>query len=416
MTPEARRSGSRGARLLRAATVSATGLAAYLAAVAVLLGLLLTGRWYGLHDYSDAQLYFDFARAIARGLRPYVDFPVEYPPLALPLFTLPGHTGDLFDYTIAFNLQMLALCGLTAVTVAVGAAGIWPAGRRPYAAALAFGACVLALGAIVANRYDAAVALVLGAAVVLASLGRHAGAAVALGLGFALKLTPALLLPLVLVLAGDRRRAAWCLAAFTVAAVLPFVPHLAAPGLWDVFTYHLARPVQLESLLTTPWLAAHALGLARVEVATAFGSQYVVAPGTAALASASGPLLLAAIAGVYALVWRARAALRASPEDVPLAALALVLALLACGKVLSPQFLVWLLPLAALVLPRRPLLGALVIATLAATQVEFPPMYMALSRLEGAGILALLVRNALLVAALALAVVALRRLGEARTA
>ena len=70
------------------------------------------------------------------------------------------------------------------------------------------------------------------------------------------------------------------------------------------------------------------------------------------VAAASGPLTLLAVSAVYTLLWRRRERLREDPALVPAAALAVLLATLACGKVLSPQYLLWLLPGVALALPR----------------------------------------------------------------
>ena len=82
----------------------------------------------------------------------------------------------------------------------------------------------------------------------------------------------------------------------------------------------------------------------------------MVGPGSAHVAALSPLLVLALLAVVYALVWRARRALRERPEAVVLAALTALLAVLVGNKVLSPQHLLWVLPLTALCLVARPLL------------------------------------------------------------
>ena len=71
-------------------------------------------------------------------------------------------------------------------------------------AAAAFAACVLATGAIIGNRYDAAVALVLAVFLLLLAYELWTPAALVLGGGFALKLTPAILLPLVFAAMRDK--------------------------------------------------------------------------------------------------------------------------------------------------------------------------------------------------------------------
>ena len=70
-----------------------------------------------------------------------------------------------------------------------------------------FAVAVLAAGAITANRYDVAVALSLAACLFFLARRHTTAAGAALGVGVALKLTPGMLLPLVLIVAETRRRA-----------------------------------------------------------------------------------------------------------------------------------------------------------------------------------------------------------------
>ena len=51
--------------------------------------------WYGFFDVSDITIYREYAEMFARGLAPYRDVLFEYPPLAVPLLTLPGGLGFL---------------------------------------------------------------------------------------------------------------------------------------------------------------------------------------------------------------------------------------------------------------------------------------------------------------------------------
>lgn len=388
----------------------AVAAASYLAAVAILVGVLgHTRLWYGFHDVSDTGLYHAYARELARGARPYAGLALEYPPLVVPLLRLAPYTPDAAAWTLRFNALMLLACGAAAILTAAAAARLWPAGRRARVAAAAFGAAVLATGAVVANRLDAAVTLAIAAALWLLAGRRWALAAAAIGLGFALKLVPAVLLPLVVLLAPTTRDRVRAAAAFALAAIVPFLPYAASPGLWRFFAYHLDRPLQIESVLASPLLVARLAGAAPATVGSAYGSQFLAAPGASALARASGPVALAALTATYALLWRRRARLRGDPALVPAAALAVLLAALAGGKVLSPQYLVWLLPCVALAVPRWPLLGAAGLALLALTQLEFPAMYWRLVALDPLPVAIVVLRNALLVATLVSALAVLAR-------
>jgi hypothetical protein len=75
----------------------------------------------------------------------------------------------------------------------------------------------------------------------------------------------------------------------------------------------------------------------------------------------------------------------------------------ACGKVLSPQFIVWLLPATLLVSGRFGRAAfAVTVCVMIATQLYFPVRYWDLVSLETPAIVLLVIRDALLVALVAL--------------
>ena len=376
------------------------------ALTALVLVFLLPNLWYGLHDISDIPVYQGYSQRMADGERPFTrTFEVEYPPLAVPIFRLPGHAHDPDAYIHWFSISMGIITMLTAAVTALVACRYWPRGGRAYVAAVLFPVAVALTGAIIVNRYDAAVALLIAVFTLCLSARWLTAAAFVLGMGFALKLTPAALLALVLLLAGHPRRWVWPLVAFAAAAAAPFLPYLfsSPSGLWYVFQYHLERPLQIESVLGTPMLFGKLVGLSQATFGHSHGSHILVAPGVGLAATASGGLTLLAVAGVYLLIWRRRARLRAAPPDQALAVLALILALMTFGKVLSPQYFIWTLPAWALVAARDRILGIVGGLTLLLTQVEFPALYWRFLDMEPAAAAIVVTRNMLLVALFAVA-------------
>jgi hypothetical protein len=377
--------------------------------------LRANGPWYHFFDVSDIQpVYFAYAQKIAQGLRPYLDFPVEYPPLALPLFALLPH-ADPTSYQNWFAAEMIVLCAAAAALTGATAAALWRGLARPLAAAGAYAVAVLAAGAITANRYDVAVALTLAACLLFLARRHTAGAGAVLGLGVALKLTPGMLLPLVLIVAETRRKVLHALIAFLVFTLLPFLPFLGRiHGLTNIVLYHAHRPLQIESVPGTPYLIAGALGKWRIGSGNSFGSQSIGGPGSAAVARLSVPVALLLLAGVYVLIWRRRALLRAAPEYIAVAALACVLAFTVANKVLSPQFLCWTFPLVALVVVGKGLwqrvAGILTMIAIALTQVEFPKLYWDMVAFKDGPVAVVVARNAVLVAAAVVAALALWKL------
>ena len=376
------------------------------ALTALVLVLLLPNLWYQLHDVSDIPVYQVYSQRMAAGERPFTKaFPVEYPPLAVPIFRLPGHANDPEAYIHWFTITMGIIAMLTSAVTALVACRYWPRGGRAYVAAVLFPVGVALTGAIIVNRYDAAVALLIAAFMLCLSARWLTAAAFVLGMGFALKLTPAAMLPLVLILAGHPRRWAWPLVAFVAAAAAPFLPYLfsSPSGLWYVFQYHLERPLQIESVLGTPMLFGKLIGVSQAAWSHSHGSHILLARGAGVAATASGGLTLLAVAGVYLLVWRRRERLRAAAPDQAIAVLALILALMTFGKVLSPQYFIWTLPAWALVAARDRALAILGGLTLLLTGIEFPALYWQFLDMQPESLALVVTRNTLLVAFFAVA-------------
>ena len=206
------------------------------------------------------------------------------------------------------------------------------------------------------RRYDAVVSLSLCMLVWGCVTKRAWAAGLGFGLGVAAKGMPLLLAPLVLAyyVAGKRtREALWAggvAGGIGVAAALPFA-RAAGAHMLDMFAYHGQRPFQVESTGGALLVFGRLFNPAFASVSQTYGSTNVVGAWEGPLKLLSSVLPLAALVAVYALAWRdlqraaddaarGRALLRGS-----CAALAFFMVL---GKVFSPQYLTWLLPLGVL--------------------------------------------------------------------
>jgi hypothetical protein len=280
------------------------------------------------------------------------------------------------------------------------------------------------MGALAAQTFDGAVAMVLALAVLCLVYRRWTLAALTIGLGFALKLMPIVLLPLALILAPTRRKALWTLLAGVAAAVAPFVPfvlHNAAGVRTSLFGAQIARGLQIESVAASPYLIANVIHRGAVSVRVPPGGSLTINGAGTGLVESLAPLtVLLLLVVVYWAAWHAREPLRRRPDAVPAAALAAILATLLGNKVLSPQHLLWILPLVALCLVGRELLpriaAVLLLGAMALTQVEFPGMYFRQIRLDATPLVVISARNLLLVAAFVLTVTAVWRLRPAEPA
>lgn len=364
-------------------------------ALAATFALLTTTGPLADDSISDLFVYQRYADAVLDGARPYAQLGFEYPPLALGPLVLPDlGRPDAAGYELRFGVLM-ALAAL-AVQALAGALG----GRR---AAWLCVALPLLAGTLLRTRFDLVPVALLLAGLVLVLRARPAAGMAVLGAATATKLFPVLAAALVvvwLVADGRRReasRGALAFAAVLAVACLPF----AGDGFLDQFRFHLERPVQIES---TPASVLWAVGGSEVTGHPLRPDRFKSngLDGGAADAVAVGfALALAVTLGALAgLLARARS--RLALERAVLAAL---LAFVALGKVLSPQYLIWLLPFAALAWVRGDRATALPVALAAAlTQVYFPADYFALVAGDDGTFALVAARNALLLAALALAV------------
>ncbi len=143
---------------------------------------------------------------------------------------------------------------------------------------------------------------------------------------------------------------------------------LSPGGLADSFSRQMDRPLQIESLGSSLLLAAHQVGDYEPTVVSSFGSQNLVGGLPDSLATV---LTIVQVLVVIAL-WILSRPGAVIPRSSTAASAAVVAAFIAFGKVLSPQFLIWLVPLVPLVLGRLGLVAAGLVLVLVLTQLWFP--------------------------------------------
>ncbi|MDX6465049.1 MAG: hypothetical protein QOI27_89 [Gaiellaceae bacterium] len=375
-------------------------LAGALVVYAVACLLAPKGLLTGAHG-TDVSYYREAGEQMAHGRLPYRDFYLEYPPGALPVLLLPAVSAA--HYVFLFKLTMAA-CGAGAL------AASWVTLRRVQAdtgrALLALTTIALApllLGSVFLNRYDAWPALVVAIALPLLLAGRQRLTGAALALGVVAKVFPLALVPLAGIELRRRfgraglRRGLGAFLAVGAVTTIPFAA-LGPGGLAFSFYIQATRHLQVESLAGSVLLVAHRVGV--YDPRLAFGR-----PGSldafGTLPSVLGVLstLVEIAAVVAAAVWYARGP--ATAERTICAAAAAIAAYLALGKVISPQYLVWLVPVVPLVAGRAgKRVTGLLVAALVLTQLEFLH-YDSVARM-GPVVWLLLARNVVLVAIVAL--------------
>ncbi len=349
----------------------------------------------------------------SRPLVPWRDFAVEYPPGMMAAALLPGILArDQETYLRLFAFEIEAALTL-AVFLAVRTADRLRPGAGD-AALVQATLLTLALGVIGARRYDPTVALAIAAAVDALAARRPALSGAALGLGVALKGVPLLLAPIFVIhaLAGPgrtdggalgkrapqrpspltglwpegpderpRRPLARFLAglAATLAPVALAYILIAGPHALDAVAYHRARPIQIETIYSSVLIFARVLDPGTLRETYSYGSLNVMSSAEPVLRALSSVLLLAGIVASGVFAWmRIRSAEDEAGQLVAVIKASLIglIAYITLGKVFSPQYCVWLIPLAAAAAPfgtaearrRLPLAFLLV-------QLEYPFLY-----------------------------------------
>lgn len=350
---------------------------------------------------NDLRIYREAGEAVLRGELPYRDFFIEYPPGSVPAFVPPALLTDgRFEYINFFAQEMALVLLASLVLIALTARRLFGA-RAWLLPSITFAIGAALLYPVAVTRYDAIVTLSLATAVFCAALGgRYVYVAYAsLGLGAAAKLVPALA---AIPLAAIREKAVRGFALAAAIGILFFAPALFFGGsrFIESFAYHAERGLQVESVWSSVLIQ-----LGFVEgISLGFGAFQVEGRGVELASSLSLPVtaaLLAFTCFVMYREYRADGFLRA--ESFPRHAAALVLAFIIGSKVLSPQYMLWLLPLLPLVggSVGTAVSGILLAACLLTTLV-FPVYYGSLLDVSSPGSELLMARNLLLIALWAL--------------
>lgn len=303
----------------------------------------------------------DFLPAATLKVSPFHALPLEYPPFSLVIFSL-ALFAPLRYYTIVFAILM----ALTTVSI------YWLLLRyAPRGAALAF-AIYIVIGAwgIAMGRFDLAPAALTLLCVIAAEHKRWTYAYIALAFAFLLKLYPILFLPALFIAEQQDER---CIYRPQQPLILTYLPEklwqtlrdnsrwrwkntiiffailLGVTGFFALLnfqgsvlsqlSYFANRPVQIESTGSPIlFLAAH-FGYP-VQIVSSFGSTNVVSSLEGHVEFILDVLLVLGYLYTLFLQWRGEL-------DVTQAFIAILLVFIVTGKVFSPQYLMWLIPLLA---------------------------------------------------------------------
>ncbi len=342
--------------------------------------------------FNDLDSYFRWAQSILAGRVPYRDFVVEYPPLALPFFVAPALVSGRFfrAYTLMFAIEMIVVNALLLWLVAREIKRVEGIGR--VASGLAwYSAFFLILCPLSVIRFDLVPTLAAFAAACRLARGRPAAGGIMAGLGTLAKITPGLVVLPVVMAPGSWRPRAKAIAAFglVVAAGVLGWYQLGGEKVIASVRYHSERGIEVGSFYSSAFIAARLVADYQCHLAFDHLSYNIVGTGTATVAKLS-PLAQAAC--LVLVAWRSR---RSTPDEWVRLAGAALLAYVIPSKVLSPQYLLWLIPFVTASGTRRQRLLFLICCAL--TTALYPWNFVSLCYFRAIPELMLLARNAGLV-------------------
>jgi len=301
-------------------------------------------------DWSSV-LINDFApqaQAIKDGDLPYRDQDIEYPPLSVPVLIAPiyvedstqGFVDGFMREMLAFDLAIVLLIALALPGDARGVLsglGIYTVGAL-ILSGVVLDPSLIDTGPLILDRFDLVPALFVLAAILARDRGRSATWSGLLAIGVAVKAFPLFLYPALL--RGERnvRRVA-------VAGAIPLLlcgiaVLVAGDEFGSAISYHTNRALQVESVGASPFEVAHVLGSSGIRSGVGHGGFEVRASG------ADAARWISVAIGLAGYLWLVVAGRRSSVPNLKLCT-ALLAVLVVFAPVLSPQFLLWILPLSA---------------------------------------------------------------------
>jgi Glycosyltransferase family 87 len=362
---------------------------------AVLLLWVFKVSWFpglpGPDVTSDVSgIYHGWFEVLKTGAFPVDDVTWQYPPLAALAILSPALLPTL-SYSSAFFV-LASLCDAVVLGM------LLRAGTRPgrsLRGAWVWVAGLALLGPTAYARYDVMVPAVAVAAL-LAGAARPRLLGALAGVGAMLKVWPVLLLlgtP-----RGMRTRLSWATAA-VACGVLALLCIAFGPGAFAFLTFQKDRGTEVESLGSLVFHVARHFGW-QGQVLLHYGSVEFLGPYVSDVSRAA--LGLSALGLAWLVLWRVRAKLFTAATLCD-AALAAVLLFTTTSRVISPQYMLWLVGVAAVcAVLRESVMGlpaVLTLAATAATLLEFPIHFGDVVASDTLGLTLLFVRNGLLVAA-----------------
>jgi hypothetical protein len=300
------------------------------------------GNWGPICVSGMVEIYFDYATRAVNGEIPYREYVVEYPILGFLLFLIPRlFVSTIAGYHVAYGVQLL-LFNTAAVSLVARHVATREGVGRVRSRLIWYTAFFASLCPLLMGPYDLAPMAVAFAAALLWFSGRNVTGGALSGVGFLMKVFPGAVAAPALIWEAARFRETRGrgIMSFlaTVVSGMAFWFWLGGKHVADAFLYHADRGLEVESLYAGILMLYAKASDQIITYSYDHGALHVSPDWGSQLSRIAFPMQCLAI---LLAMWRYR---RTGMRDGVRHAGAAVLAFMIAGKVLSPQYLIWLIP------------------------------------------------------------------------
>ena len=304
-------------------------------------------------DSEVGTLYFDYASQMLDGNMPYSDFKAEYPPFAMLLILIPGLiTESSFTYQIIFAIEVY-------IFLMFGLYWTYRIAERytekPGRISDLYIVFTVILLDFILDRYDIFPMVLLIGAVYFFTKEKYDMAWLILAIGIVTKLYPAVAAPVFLIyllMKKDYRSAGRGVLICTVIALLSMLPFLIADPdtAFSFLTYHMDRGLQTESPVASVLMLLGHFDVVDISYIFNYGSDNIAGDLPDTIAKFMAPIMIVYMLALYAF-YLTRTRNNDRKDGMPAVVLVSFLAVMVfmlTNKVLSSQYLVWMIPFSAL--------------------------------------------------------------------
>ncbi len=378
--------------------------------VAVLSQIILFKQLpsYRNANITDLKIYYRYSLDFLNGEIPFLDFKMEYPPLALPAFNLPhllsgGKSIGINEYVGLFLVENTLFTLFAGMIICCILSQWRPEGRPVLPLFTVFSLTVAALAPILPWRYDMFPALLTILAFLCIIVDKPMVSGFFWGLAVIAKLYPLVFLAVLGIYffaKKDIRSLLYLGLGVAVASIILIPFFISTPNWMSVFfSYHQQRGLQIESLASGLLLLMHSLGVSTVYIVFNYGALHIVSTYSGMVLKCLPFIAVIAFCGVLSsglCRFRQEQKLKGaiSHESLTAYCVMVLLVFIMTNKVFSPQYMVWLLPFAALLKLRH---SGLLLIICVLTIIIFPFKYRYIVNIHVLGVLLLNMRNLLVV-------------------